>query len=403
MSRAWNRIASCNDIWKRLCIDCNILPMDYTFPEANDIPLYHDTFRRAMTTLYNWKYMRCRKTEVKYHKGPVLSLIMIDRTRVFSGDIDGSLHNWNMELNEHHVVKYHASHIACMAHSAGILATGSSDHSITLVSVYDFKLIRRLLSHEEPVTALTFGSTSSTLFSGSTDRTIRIWNTDSGTCLRILHGQDNTITSLIHNPKLTTQYFLSDEEFEMIKGNEQGWLISGSNDHSVFLWDLKGSLMDDTPEVVRTIMDMRGPITALAMFDESHCSSTKNTDQSADATFTLMRQPINVPPFIVAAAQFDTTMSLWSLPTFSYTKVHAPNRHQSTIWSISTAIIHSKIITASGDKRVIVWDLKSPREMHTLGGFDSAVVSSSVGPLEDGICFGTEKGSLVFFDLQEFM
>jgi WD40 repeat protein len=147
-------------------------------------------------------------------------------------------------------------------------------------------------------------------------------------------------------------------------------------------------------------MNANGPISALSVYDESSANSTKNISTSLNK-YTFARQPINIPTFVVYAGITDVTVTIYSLPGFEKTFVETPNIHRSTIWSISSAVIHSKLVTTSGDRTAIVWDLKSPKTSVTLAGFDSAVVSSAISPQEDFLCFGTEKGTIIVFDMME--
>lgn len=54
---------------------------------------------------------------------------------------------------------------------------------------------------------------------GSSDRTVRLWDVASGACVRYLAGQQATITSLAFSPDGKT-------------------LVSGADDGSISVWDL---------------------------------------------------------------------------------------------------------------------------------------------------------------------
>ncbi|KAI7864738.1 WD40-repeat-containing domain protein, partial [Spinellus fusiger] len=200
------------------------------------------------------------------HQGPVLSLLALDSSRIVSGDIEGTLHLWNMRRQKYiQHIPAHKSHVSCLARSTDVLASGSSDKTIAIHQLLDLETTQRLVGHEAPVTSLVFGECGSyqgILFSGSVDKSIRVWNVRTGTCLQ------------------------------------------------------------------------------------------------------------------------------------------APIHHQGTIWAIACAPIHSKVVTASGDRTVQVWDLKAPKNVIVLEGFDSAVVSCSISTQEDLLCLGMESGTIVVYNLQ---
>ncbi|MCG9128186.1 WD40 repeat domain-containing protein [Candidatus Poribacteria bacterium] len=62
-----------------------------------------------------------------------------------------------------------------------MLASGSTDKTVQLWNTDTGKLLATLNGHINGVTTLTFSPTSNTLVSGSTDGTIKFWNTNTGT------------------------------------------------------------------------------------------------------------------------------------------------------------------------------------------------------------------------------
>ncbi|KAI9485465.1 MAG: WD40-repeat-containing domain protein [Benjaminiella poitrasii] len=406
VSKSWNKRVTHDSIWRQLCKEYSIIPNDTAsvFSWNTNIPIYYDIFRRSLTMAKTWKKLNCKRIESRYHKGPVLSMLITHLTRVFTGDIDGKIHVWNAEENKYvKSIQAHASHVSCLASHEQVLASGSSDKTIGIHNITDFQHILTLRGHEGPVTALTFSTHNNghfvPLISGSVDRTIRIWDSQRGICLQILHGQENTINSLIYCPSFPVQFCQSDVEIISVKANKAGYIISGSSDRNIYLWDLKTSLINDIPEVITTVMETNGPVTAMILYDENTVDSNKNESINE---YVSARRPINIPPFIAYAALSDVSLSIFSLPGLEKTCIEVPIAHHGTIWSAAAATIHSKLITTSGDRTAIIWDLKSPKSSITLSGFDSAVVSSAVSPQEEILCFGTEMGTIIVFDLQEF-
>ncbi|GAN02852.1 conserved hypothetical protein [Mucor ambiguus] len=422
VSKEWDKKITHDCIWKPICQDYGILAATHTSTatamadatvsnqesSSSSTLSFFNTFKRSLTTSRNWKIFQSKRYELHLSKGPILSLLVADVTRVFSGDLDGSIHVWNAQSNEYvTTLKAHTKHVACLAHHQDVLASGSSDMTIAIHNMYSFEKLHILRGHVGPVTSLVFTSKATQnealLISGSTDRTIRIWDTKKETCLRILHGQENTIISLAFSASIPHEYCQSEADASSVRSNKAGYIISGSSDRNVFVWDLKKSILDDSPQVINSIMGTNGPVTAMAVYDESaHNTPTPAGTTIANSPYLLARQPIHIPPFIIYASMSDATISLYSIPGLEKTYIEAPNIHRGTIWSITAVPLHSKLITTSGDRTAMIWDLKSPKKCTTLGGFDSTVVSSAVSPQEEILCFGTEKGTLIVFDLQEF-
>ena len=91
--------------------------------------------------------------------------------------------------------------------------------SIRILNFADGHLVELLQGHTNVVTALAFSQDSQLLASGSSDKTVRIWN---------LQNQEQKLVFSLkgHTKTVTTLAFLPD-----------GTLVSGSEDQSLILWD----------------------------------------------------------------------------------------------------------------------------------------------------------------------
>src|SRR5262249_17855549 len=75
-----------------------------------------------------------------------------------------------------------------------------ADQSIPLVDVATAKVIRSFKGHSREVRGLAFTADGATLFSGSSDRTIRAWDVASGKQKRRYGDEQNEITCLALSP-----------------------------------------------------------------------------------------------------------------------------------------------------------------------------------------------------------
>lgn len=66
----------------------------------------------------------------------------------------------------------------------------------------------RLYGHTDGVTCLTFWNAIAV--SGSDDHTVRLWDLKNGSCVQVLHGYfEKRIVSICHNPRTTKQLFIA--------------------------------------------------------------------------------------------------------------------------------------------------------------------------------------------------
>ncbi|KAI9323531.1 WD40-repeat-containing domain protein [Dichotomocladium elegans] len=410
VSKRWYSRATDSMLWKQHCTKYGILPENHILRDGTSISgeegsrIYYDLFRRAMTVAKNWNRPKPMRQKLYYHKGPVLALTIIDSNYVISGDIDGTIYNYSIrEKKVVHCLTPHRSDVACLTHDPYYLASGSSDCTICIITLPEFRIREKLLGHQAPVVALAFGDYdrpyAHILFSGSVDGTIRIWDTISGQCVRVLRGQQEAITSLLYVPPIPISDILSPLEYQIVSKNLSGWLLSGSTDKSVYLWDLRTDI-SDVPCVTGAIMEVNGPVTALAFYAELQESVA---DQLTTGNpYLKARRELSIPPFLLVAGRSDPTFTLWSLPIMDPTWVKPPIDHKNSIWDIACAPIHAKIITASADMTAKIWDLRLPNTVHIVDGFDSAVVSCRISQQEDLIVFGTENGTINILYMYDF-
>ena len=75
-----------------------------------------------------------------------------------------------------------------------------------------------LEGHQNWVRACTFAPDGRRLVSGSYDRTLRLWDVDSGECLRVLEGHEGWVKACAFAP-------------------DGRRIVSGSGDRTLRLWD----------------------------------------------------------------------------------------------------------------------------------------------------------------------
>ncbi len=176
------------------------------------------------------------------HRGRVNSLVSNpDNHLLISGADDRSLHLWQVdsEIREHSTLLGEIGGITCVAAHSGYetaVAGGSYSGAIKvwqfsngifrspkgfwglLSSLFESKRVKLLRGHSMAVRSLAFSPTSNTtLFSAANDRTIKVWDLDSGRCKTTLRGHTKAVTCLaVSSP----------------------WLVSGSDDRTIKLWNL---------------------------------------------------------------------------------------------------------------------------------------------------------------------
>ena len=97
--------------------------------------------------------------------------------------------------------------------------TGSEDHTVRVWDVDSGQCLRVLEGHSNSVLSVAWSSDARRALSGSSDNTVRLWDVDSGQCLRVLEGHSNSVLSVAWS-------------------SDARRALSGSDDKTVRLWDV---------------------------------------------------------------------------------------------------------------------------------------------------------------------
>jgi len=136
----------------------------------------------------------------------------------------------------------HTQRVAALGFSPDglTLATGSTDRTVRIWDVVAGTLRRTLEGHAGSVLSVAFSPDGSLLASGSEDATIRLWRPDDGSLVRSLAGPAYGVTALTFS-------------------KDGHSLLASSNDHTVRIWDVESG-------AERLRLDAHvAPVTALAL------------------------------------------------------------------------------------------------------------------------------------------
>lgn len=136
------------------------------------------------------------------HEGPVWSAAFTpDGTGLVTGGDDGTTRMWDLTTGEGRVVgRDQGPRLAlAMSRDGAQLAGAGVDGAITLRDLVGEEDPIQLEGHEDVVFALGFSPDGRQLASGSGDRTIRVWNLDSGIST-VLGKQETTVYSASFSP-----------------------------------------------------------------------------------------------------------------------------------------------------------------------------------------------------------
>lgn len=177
------------------------------------------------------------------------------------GLISSEIRLWNSRTgNLIHVLKCKNCTTVAFSPDCSRLASGSSKKTITIWNCHSGAPLRTLVGHVSSVVALTFSPDGTTLASGSSDRTVRLWNSQTGTLLKTLALHTASVNAVAFSPDGIT-------------------LASGSQNSVIWLWNSR------TGKPLQELQSHRHHVKALAFAPDGNTLASGG----ADGTVMLWR------------------------------------------------------------------------------------------------------------------
>ena len=226
------------------------------------------------------------------------------------------------------------------------ILSGRADKTVRLWDTESGQLLHTLQGHTDNVTDVAFSRDAQKIVSGSSDRTVRLWDTESGQLLHTLEGHESYVTDVAFS-------------------RDAQKIISGSNDRTVRLWDTESG------QLLHTL--------------EGHESYVDVIAFSPDGNK------------IISGSE-DGTVRLWD--TESGQLLHTLQGHTDAISAITFSPDGNKIISGSEDGTVRLWDTKSGQLLHTLEDHTDAISAIAFSPDGNKIISGSEDSTVRLWDTE---
>lgn len=219
-------------------------------------------------------------------------------------------------------------HTALTNPSYPVLITGSYDRTVRVWNLDTGNEVRTLRGHTRAVRALQFDQML--LFTGAMDGTVRMWNWRAGECLRVLEGHTDGVVSLNYNGYLLASGSADSTIQVWNFRNGAKFTLRGHTDwvNSVVLWDGKTSPAEMDPTVI--------PSFSKAMGGKGRSASPHQQPQAA-ATDKDNDKPAIEPGTMLFSSSDDLTIKLWDLNT--QTCIRTFEGHKAQVQSIKVLMV----------------------------------------------------------------
>jgi WD40 repeat protein len=245
-----------------------------------------------------------------------------------------------------------------------------------------------LVGHEHDITSVAISSDGQTIISGSSDKTIRLWDKHGNPIGQTFVGHEDAVTSVAISP---------DSQF----------IVSGSSDQTVRLWDKQ-----DNP-IGQRLLRHDFPVTAVAISPDREYIVSGSGDQTVrlwDTQGNLICQPfvghedavttVAISPdgeYIVSGSQ-DKTLRLWDRQG---NPLGQPCRgHEDAVTTVAISPDGEYIVSGSADQTLRVWDQQGNPISRAFTGHEQAITAVAISSDSQYIVSGSVDRTIRLWDRQ---
>ncbi|KAF9491669.1 WD40 repeat-like protein [Pleurotus eryngii] len=259
----------------------------------------------------------------------ITSIAISHDGRIVSGSEDGAVLRWiwsnapqeAIELGKHAKA---VSSVACS--SDGIIASASADKTIRIWGAGSDSTSGSAIleGHGDTVLSITFSTNGELMFSASRDRTVRVWKKKT-------NGVSYQLWFDVNHQRAVNSVACSPDDH---------YFVSGSDDQSCYIWEVKAE--QQRPREFRVPLEISGNITSVIFSP----SGEQVAAASKEEVVIWNRWDGEVKHRLRGHAAIITSLAVWQAPLDS-----ADHERR------------ERIVTASWDKTLRVWDMQSGQQL----------------------------------------
>ncbi|MCZ8249830.1 hypothetical protein [Microcystis sp. LE19-195.1E] len=303
----------------------------------------------------------------------------------YDAEVMNALNKILVERSERYTLEGHNSNVNSVSFSSDgkTLATGSDDKTIKLWNVQTGQEIRTLTGHNGIVNSVSFSSDGKTLATGSDDKTIKLWNVQTGKEIRTLSGHNRGVTSVSFSSNGKT-------------------LATGGWDNTVKLWNV------ETRKEIRTLSGHNGIVFSVSFSSDGKTLATGSDDNTIklwnvetgkeirslslfdNSSFRSVSFSID-GNILATGGRWKTTIKLWNIETGQ--EIRTLTGHNGGVYSVSFSSDGKTLASDSSDNTIKLWNVETGKEIRTLSGHNDIVRSVSFSP--DGKTLATGSGNFL--------
>jgi WD40 repeat protein/energy-coupling factor transporter ATP-binding protein EcfA2 len=325
--------------------------------------------------------------------------------------------------------------------------SASSDNTLRVWDIESGKKLQTLKGHTDAVDAVAVTPDGKRAISGSWDDTLKVWDIESGEEIQTLKGHTEWVYAVIHLMKvlkgntifvsavavtpdgkhaisasrdktLVVWDIESGEEIQTLKGHTE-WVqavavtpdgkhaISGSSEKTLRVWDIESG------EEIQTLKGHTDGVYAVAVMPDGKHAITGSDDdtlrvwniESGEEIQTLESHTDGVYAVAVTpdgkhaiTGSDENTLRVWDIE--SGEEIQTLTDHTDAVDAVAVTPDGKHAISASRDKTLMVWDIESGKKLRTLKGHADAVDAVAVTPDGKHAISGSGDNTFKVWDIE---
>lgn len=316
----------------------------------------------------NFAHTQFAKSVFTQTFGGVLSVTFSpDGTYIATGDTNGEIHLWDAVSGKKQLVcRGHTSWVWAVRFSPDgrCLATASDDGFVKLWEVRTGKCLQILDNHTAAANTVAFSSDGTLLASSSQDATIQIWRIQAQSAV------PNPAQPIAQHWKTLSS--LTQRVWSIAFSPDSKTLVSGSEDHNVYLWNIK------TGRCLQTLQGHSDWVRCVAFSPDGQFLASSSTDGTvklwevgSDQCYRTLQghtQEVTALAFSptgnhLATCSHDQTIKLWAVssnePSEAGHCLKTFQGHTNRIWSVAFNPNGQQLASGGDDHATKLWNVNT--------------------------------------------
>jgi WD40 repeat protein len=268
------------------------------------------------------------------------------------------------------------------------IVSGSDDRTVKVWEAESGRLLRSLEGHTGSVLAVAVSPDGRTIVSGSWDNTVKVWEAESGRLLRSLEGHTGGVNAVAVSPDGRT-------------------IVSGSDDRTVKVWEAESG------RLLRSLEGHTGSVLAVAVSPDGRTIVSGSDDRTVKVweaesgrllrsleghTGSVLAVAVSPDGRTIVSGSDDRTVKVWEAE--SGRLLRSLEGHTGSVRAVAVSPDGRTIVSGSWDNTVKVWEAESGRLLRSLEGHTDWVRAVAVSPDGRTIVSGSDDRTVKVWEAE---